>query len=167
LSCDGRTVAPQGIEIIGEQGPLPRTGDLVRDEAIAKLLPGVAAPASRLAAAYGLTFLGPKNSVKITYAEAECEGGAKEALLPVKYDQARLVASVPPVRPAGIAEADPVVYLQAIIDTDGRFERPVYVGGPESLTMAAQETIRQWRAQPVRVNTAPVVSPIVLQVAFR
>jgi hypothetical protein len=59
------------------------------------------------------------------------------------------------------------VYFQAIIDTDGRFERAVYVGGPESLTMAARETIRQWRAQPVRVNNAPVVSPIILQATFR
>jgi hypothetical protein len=167
LACDGRTVAPQGIEILGNQGPLPRSGDFVRDQAIGTLLPGIVAPASSLAARYGLAFLRPTDSVKITYAEAECEGGAKEAVLPVKYEKARLVTSVPPVAPAGITEADPTVYFQAIIDTEGRFERAVYLGGPESLTAAARETIRQWRAQPVRVNDAPVVSPIVLQVTFR
>jgi hypothetical protein len=96
LSCDDRTVAPQSIEILGGQGPLPRNGDFVRDQAIGTLLPGIVAPASSLAARYALAFLRPTDSVKITHAEADCESGAKDALLPVNYQQSRLVTAVPP-----------------------------------------------------------------------
>jgi hypothetical protein len=69
--------------------------------------------------------------------------------------------------PAGVTEADPTIYLQAIIDVDGRFVRPVYVGGPQALLPAALESVEGWRAQPLRVNGVPTVNPIVLQVTFR
>jgi hypothetical protein len=64
-------------------------------------------------------------------------------------------------------EPDPTVYAQAVIDMEGRFRRAVAIGGPASLIPAALESLEQWRARPARMNGAPVVQPIVLQIQFR
>jgi hypothetical protein len=73
---------------------------------------------------------------------------------------------VPGVLPPGTSEAEPVVYVQVIVDQEGRIARPQYLGGPRSLYPAALDTLAKWRAQPIRVNGAPVVTPNVLQVPF-
>jgi hypothetical protein len=44
---------------------------------------------------------------------------------------------------------------------------PVAIGGPASLIRAALESLEQWRARPARINGAPVVQPIVLQLPLR
>jgi outer membrane biosynthesis protein TonB len=71
-----------------------------------------------------------------------------------------------PALPAGQAPTDRPVRLQALIDTDGRAQQVVYVGGPAALKDAAIAAVRRWEAQPARVNGAPVVTPVMLQVKF-
>jgi hypothetical protein len=68
--------------------------------------------------------------------------------------------------PPDVVTDDPTVYLQAVIDQNGRFMRPLYIGGLEALVPAALAAVADWRAQPLRVNGTPVVNPIVLQVLF-
>jgi hypothetical protein len=67
----------------------------------------------------------------------------------------------------GFAEPEPVIYVQVIIDQDGRVMRPLYLGGPRALYPAALEALTKWKTQPIRVNGAPVVTPNVLQVPFQ
>jgi hypothetical protein len=54
-----------------------------------------------------------------------------------------------------------------VLDTEGRFSRPLYLGGPRALMPAALEAVSQWRARPVRVKGVPIVNPMVVQVPLR
>jgi hypothetical protein len=167
LTCGGREVAPDSVEIVSGQGAQPpRVGDFMRGDAIAALLPGITVPPRSVAASYGLAFLRPGDRVKITYLEP-CDDGSREALLSAKFEPPRPVATTRAALPAGIVEADPVVVFQAIIDMDGTFAHAASIGGPPSLLIPALEVLGQWRAAPLLVNGAPVVSPIVIPVVFR
>lgn len=53
-----------------------------------------------------------------------------------------------------------------LLDTQGRFEQPVVMGGPESLRAAALETIKAWTATPPLVNGSPVFWFTTLRVTF-
>jgi hypothetical protein len=89
--------------------------------------------------------------------------------VPLRTEPARLLtgrpANRPEAMPAGIAPYDAVV--QAIIDVDGRFVRPLPIGGPAVLIPAALDTLGEWRAEPFRINGVATASPIVLQVTFQ
>jgi len=164
VTCGGRTVAPQSIDMTGTQGPVPRrtAGEVLRDE-IANVFPGVDAPAGSIAIRFRQA---QPTKIQITYVEA-CDGGPAAVTLPVTIEPAKLTQSSLATLPPGIVEADPTVYLQAVIDPEGRFARPEYLGGPNSLLPTALETIGQWRATPLRVNGTPSIFPVVLQVIFR
>jgi hypothetical protein len=163
LSCGGRTLAPQAIEMTTNQGPLPRNGDFIRgDDALKSVFPGLMIPAGSLAARFrqGLVI-----QATITYAEP-CEGDSPTVVLPFKVEPPRILAT-PAAMPPGISEPDPTVYLQVILDTEGRFVRPLHIGGPKSLVPTAIDTIGTWRAEPVRLNGKPLINPMMLQVIFR
>jgi hypothetical protein len=162
VTCAGRSIAPQAIEVMANQAVLPLNGDFIRDEAIGKTLPGVPVPAGSLAARFRQ---GQVTQIKITYAEP-CEGNSADVSLPIRIEPPRITAR-PGVIPAGIVEADPTIYLQVILDTEGRFVNPLHIGGPKSLVPTAIETIDTWRAEPVRINGTPVINPMILQVIFR
>ena len=49
----------------------------------------------------------------------------------------------------------------------GRFREATALGGDPDLSRAAVEAVSSWRADPPRVNGAPLASPVVLQVTFR
>jgi hypothetical protein len=161
-TCGGRTIAPQRIEMTGPQGPLQQGGETMRDEAIARVLPGVAAPSGSLAARFPSA---QQIQVRITYAEA-CEAGPAEVSVPIRIEPPRLMTSTQGTLPSGVAESEPV-YLQTIIDIDGRFVRPAYLGGPKALLSAALESLAQWRAAPLRINGTPTITAMIVQVDFR
>jgi hypothetical protein len=167
-SCEGRSVPAERVEIVGEQGPpLPSDGPLVTDASeLSTLLPGVMIPPASVAARYRLAFLRPRDQIRIAYG-SPCGGTTAAALLPMTLEPARLLTSAPARMPSGVSESDPTVYVQAVIDLDGRFKRRIPIGGPPSLTSAALQSLDDWRAQPARVNGVPVVTPIVLQIAVR
>jgi outer membrane biosynthesis protein TonB len=58
------------------------------------------------------------------------------------------------------------VRLQALIDLDGTAQRVVFIGGPAALSGAAIDAVRSWTAEPARLNGAPIVTPVTLQVKF-
>jgi hypothetical protein len=78
-----------------------------------------------------------------------------------------LLELVPGTMPAGVVEAEPVVYIQVLIDPEGKIARTEYLGGPRSLYPAALEALSRWKLQPTRINGTPVVTPNVVQVPFR
>lgn len=168
LSCDGRTVAPAAIEIVGAQGAPPRRdGDFAHDAAIGALLPGVQAPVSSLAAAFTLTTLRPADTVRITYADPACTGGTSDVSLAVKFSDARILDMPTPPLPSGATPGDAPVWLQALIDLEGMFERPAYIGGPSHLAQAAMDAIQRWRSEPPRINGAPIARAVMVQVKFK
>ena len=59
------------------------------------------------------------------------------------------------------------IAVQAIVDHAGVFREATALGGAPDLSRAAVEAVLSWRADPPRVNGAPLASPVVLQVTFR
>jgi hypothetical protein len=167
-ACEGQRVPAQRVEIVGEQGmPLQPDGPLVSDASeLSALLPDVMIPSSSVAARYQLAGPRQKDQVRITYAQP-CAGAAQTALLPLTVEPAKLITAATAHIPPGNSEPDPTVYAQAVIDLEGQFRRAVAIGGPASLIPSALDSLEQWRARPARVNGAPVVQPIVLQILFR
>jgi hypothetical protein len=165
LICGDRTIPPTDVELrTAQQVVIPRNpaGEPLRGEALAKAFPGLPAPSGSI----GLYFRTAQPAQgRVTYAEG-CDGAPAESALTFRVEPPRLIEMVPGVLPPGTSEAEPVVYVQVIVDQEGKVARPQYLGGPRSLYPAALEVLTKWRAQPIRVNGAPVVTPNVLQVPF-
>lgn len=167
LRCgDKPAAAPASIEIAAAQGAAPRRdGELATGDALARLLPGVDVPAGAMAAAFFIDRPRGTDSIKIAYPDGGC-GPATEAVLPMKYTNAKPLQTPQPALPAGHAAPDRPVRLQAIIDLDGDARQIVYIGGPAPLLDAAIAAVRGWTAEPARLNGSPLVSPVTLQVNF-
>lgn len=164
-TCDGRTIPPQAIEVTSAQGQqAPRQGDDAAGDALAALVPGLDAPPGSIAATFGLQAPRANDSVKITYAEA-C-GGTAEAVVPLRLTPLRPISTPEPVMPADATAPPRAVRLQAQVDLDGALTHATYVGGPRELLDAALEAVRTWTVDPVRINNAPLSTPVALQVKF-
>jgi hypothetical protein len=165
LSCEGRTIAPQAIELLSPQGqPAPRQGDHASGAALTALVPDLDVPTGSVAATFGLQGPRPNDSVKITYAEA-CQGSA-EITLPLKQTPVRPLSTPEPVLPEGVNVTSRSIRVQAQVDLDGALQHVTYVGGPRDLLKHAIQAIRTWTVDPARINNAPISTPVVLQVTF-
>ena len=167
LRCgDKDPVGPVSVTIVPAQGPAPpRDGEPATGEALARLLPGMNVPAGSMAAVFPLAVPRATDSIKITYPDGAC-GPSNDIVLPVKITNGRQVRWPQPALPAGQPPTDRPIRLQALIDMDGRAQRIVYIGGPSALKEAAMDAVRAWEAEPARLNGAPVVTPVMLQVKF-
>ena len=122
---------------------------------------------SSLAAAFTLSTLRSNDAVRITYADPACTGGNPEISLAVKFSDARSVDMAAPTLPSGLTPSDAPVWLQTLTDLDGMLQHPEYIGGPAHLARAAIEAVQRWRSEPARINGAPVVRPVMVQVKFK
>ncbi|HMC77281.1 MAG TPA: hypothetical protein VKH34_09105 [Vicinamibacterales bacterium] len=167
LRCgDKEPVAPAAIEIVAAQGAPPRRdGDLATGESLARLLPGMTLPPSSMAAAFLIDRPRAGDSIRISYPDGGC-GAANEAMLPMKYANAKPIDTPQPALPAGHPPTDRPVRLQALIDVDGAAQTISYLGGPETLAGAAVTAVRAWTAEPARLNGSGIVTPVTLQVKF-
>jgi hypothetical protein len=168
LSCGGRTAVPVGIDIVGvDGGAVRKDGDYARDAALGTLLPGVQAPVSSLAARFVVSSLRPGDTVHVTYGEGSCTGGEPRVLLPVRFSEARITETPMPSLPPGAGPGESRVRLQVIVDLDGMFQQPVFVGGPLPLSRPAMDAIRQWRSVAPHINGAPIARAAMVQVTFK
>ena len=170
LRCgDKGPVAPASIEIVAAEGQPPRRdGELATGEALARMLPGMNLPAGAMAAAFFIDRPRASDAVRIAYPDGGC-GASNEALLSMKYTNAKPLKTPQPAWPAALGRpaSDRPVRLQALIDLDGAAQRIAYVGGPAALVEAAIDGVRAWTAEPARLNGSPVVTPVTLQVRFQ
>ena len=168
LKCGDREIAPQSIEIVSAQGqPPPRTGDIASGDAIAQLLPGYTAPTGAIAAQFPLGSFRPIDSVRITYAGNVCTGAATTETLPMRVTGNRGVNMPMPSAPAGSTDPIAPLWFQVIVDHEGRLQLPEYLGGPEALRDVGLATMKEWRAEPARVNGAPVISDSIILLKFK
>ena len=167
LRCpDKDPVPPASIDVVASQGPPPqRIGELATGEALARLLPNASLPAASMAAAFAQDHPRPIDTIKISYAPGAC-GDAREVLLPLKFTNAKPISTPMPALPAGQAATDLPIRLQAVLDLDGAPQRLVYIGGPPALRDAAIAAVRAWTAEPMRLNGAPLATPVTFQVKF-
>jgi hypothetical protein len=163
---DKAPVPPAAIEIVAAQGPPPRRdGELATGEALARLVPALPLPAGAMGAVFLLDRPRPTDTIKIAYPDGGC-GAATEAVLPMKYTNAKPLKMPQPSLPAGQTATDRPVRLQALIDSDGAMQHIVYQGGPTALVETAIAAARGWTAEPVRLNGAAIVTAVTLQVKF-
>jgi len=168
LTCEGKDVLPVSIDLVPAQGQqIPRVGDLAKNSAIAKWLPGVNTPPGSLAARFAPVEIRPTDRVGISYAESNCPDIRREVLLPFKFTPARPADFTPPPLPEGANPTEKRILLQVLIDLDGKLQRATYVGGPAHLRQPAIDAIKSWRAVSAMVNGAPVPSSTLLEVRFK
>jgi hypothetical protein len=168
VACGNVSIAPVGIEVVPPQGPAPRTlGEAVTGDALTALLGGSTPQPGSIGVSVGLDTFRPTDRVRFTFAQPDCNGLPTTILLPVRYAPQRPVSLPRPPLPAGVSAPVDPVWLQAVIDLDGSFKQVTYIGGPESLLAAAMEAVKTWKAEPARVNGAPVVGDTLLLVQFQ
>jgi hypothetical protein len=162
---DKEAVAPASVDLVASEGPQQprRDGELATGEALARLLPGMALPPGSVGASYMLERPRVTDTVRIAYPDAACA----EVVLALKYTNGRPVNTPPAGLPAGHPPTDRPVRVQAIVDLDGAVRHPSFAGGPATLKEAALSAVQTWTAEPVRLNGAPMPTPVVLAVRFR
>jgi hypothetical protein len=167
LRCgDTAPVSPGAIDIVAADGQAPRRdGDTATGDALARLLPGASLPAGSMGASFFVDRPRPSDAIRIAYPDGGC-GSSAEVALPMQVTAAKPLNTPQPALPAGQASTDRPVRLQALIDLDGIARRIVYIGGPAVLADAAIDAVREWTAEPARLNGAPVITPVTLQVKF-
>jgi hypothetical protein len=164
LRCgDKEGVPPAAIDLVAAQGAAPaRMGDSVSGDALARVLPGMNLPPGSIAAVYPLDRPRATDTVRLTYGEP-----CGEIVLPFKYTNGRALSAPPAPLPPGQPATDRPVRVQAVIDLDGAVRQPIYFGGPEKLADAAIAAVRDWSAEPIRLNGAPLLTPVIVAVTFR
>jgi hypothetical protein len=145
---------------------VPHGGPYLNETTVASVLPGLPLPEGTLVATFAMGLLRPTDVVRVSYAEAPCGNPEKTIDLRVQATQPRQRQTVPPRLPPGHAPTAEPVLLQALLDMDGRIQRPAYVGGPEDLISAAMDAVREWLADPARINGAPIVTTTMIPVRF-
>lgn len=165
-ACEGGARPAGAIVLEDQRGrQAPAESLLARADEIARLVPGLRAPAGSVAGLFRLD--GPRAgfTVKVTYPDA-CSGTTEERRLELTSSGAKLLESPMPRRPAGDPAIGAWIVVQAIVDHAGRFREATALGGPPELARAAVEVLSRWRAEPPRVNGAPLASPVVLRLTF-
>jgi hypothetical protein len=158
-TCGGRTAGPVSIAVVSAQtGPVQPEAVPVTGVELAALLPGITAPAGSVGVVTPLLTFRPGDAVRIAYDPSVCQGADANISMPMLVTPARGVV-MPQLSPAnGSSVPGEPVWLQAVVDVEGRLQRGTFIGGPEALAQRALETLRDWRAEPARVNGHAVVS---------
>lgn len=97
--------------------------------------------------------------------EDGCDVRGNILRLPIRATPPKSIDAPSPKLPSG-AKGPGTVFLQAVVDFEGQFQEPVYIGGPSELVSAAREAVSKWRAEPARINGAPLATGVLLQVRF-
>ena len=168
LKCADRIVAPVSIAIVSTQGaPVPTQRGPIGGADLPKILPGAALPEGAVATIFQVATLRASDTVQITYANETCDGTSKEVTLKPSTTPARGVTMPQPTLPPGMAATNESIWLQVLVDLEGRLQQASYIGGPQPYVEAAIAAIREWRAEPARLNGAPIVSDTLVVLRFK
>lgn len=166
-TCGGQTVPPVAIEMVNPRsGPVSPRESGITGEALVRLLPGATLPAGAIGVVMPLFTFRPDDVVRVLYDPVGCEAAERVVTSRVTVTPARAIEMPTPVLPEGVARPDEPLWLQVVIDIDGTFRVPRYLGGPEALMDRALDTLRSWRAEPARVNGTPVVFNTLVAMRF-
>jgi hypothetical protein len=168
LSCGDRKVPPVGIDVVPKQGaPVQRQGEPVSGADLQKLVPGLTAPDGSIGIRVGVATIRPIDTVRISYSAETCDGSTKEVTLPPAHTAMRGVTMPQPALPAGADPPEEPLWVQVLVDHDGVLQQATYIGGPQRLASAAIEGLREWRAEPGRINGVPVTADSLVIIRFR
>lgn len=167
VMCDGRgLVPPQSVKVTDAPGNSPNVVREARGNQIRDLVPGVDVPESALAIMYDADLAIP-GRVTIGYGTS-CDSAPPFVTLPVSAEAGRITRRVAGHAPAGITlpQGGAQVRVQVYFDFDGLPHFPAYTGGPGALADAAVAAVAEFRAEPPRVNGAPILQLSTIAVAF-
>ena len=166
VAFDGRTIRPKSVTLQDVKGGLAKVEELVAEPgALAKILPGIQVDEGTIAVVFPIETL-RGGALNVSYDGPVCEGSANDVSVPLTTTAGKLIDSPMPAKPAGAAPVKWIA-LQAILDHAGNFRMPISLGGPPDLAKVAMDAIANWRAEPARINGAPLATPVVLQVTFK
>lgn len=162
---DGEFAQPESIQVRDAQGNSPRMVREARGVGIRDLVPDFNATAADLAVMYDVDLAIPGH-IEITYATA-CAAGLRAVTLPIKGEAGRITRRVTAERPVGVqAPVGAQVRVQLFFDFDGLPQFAEYAGGPGPLAQAALQAAAEFRADPPRVNGAPLLQVSTVSVGF-
>jgi hypothetical protein len=72
-----------------------------------------------------------------------------------------------PAAPAGATDPIAPLWFQVVVDHEGLLQLPEYLGGPDALRDVGLATMKEWRAEPARINGAPVISDSIILLRFK
>lgn len=166
--CGEKAAAPKSIELGTPNGLVQSREPYVSGTGLSTLLPGVALPEGSMAALMPTDALRQNEAVRVTYDESVCEGERRTDIFRFRATGAKGMVMPEPARPEGVEPPAEPVWLQAVVDLDGRLLNAQHVGGPSGVFIErARETLRDWRAEPARINGSPVVADTHVVFAFK
>ena len=166
IDCDGRKVPARSVAIMDAAGkPLTGAARAVSADRAAKVLPGITIPEGAVVTEIQLQR--PRNGDRytVTYMEAPCGATQDYMTFRSTITPAKGVEMPPALLPEG-TDPGPAMLLQVIVDTDGKIQRPEYIGGSTALLESAKTNVNAWKVEPARANGAPIATGVVLQVQF-
>lgn len=169
-TCGDAPAAPTRIEVVSTRsGPVKSLTALLPHKEIATVVPGYVAPAGAAAIVVPLLGLRPDDHVRVLYDAALCTGETRGSVYSARVTPNRGRVMPEPPLPAGASTPEEPLWLQAVVDLDGKLRRATRIGGPEDTVFVDQalRTLLDWQADPARVNGSPVVSDTHLLFAFK
>lgn len=168
--CGTALAAPTAIEVVSTRsGPINSLSPLVPHGKLDTLVPGYAAPADSAGIVVALMNLRPDDHVRVLYDAAVCTGDSRGSVFSAKVEPNRGRVMPEPGLPAGATTPDEALWLQAVVDLEGKLRRATRIGGPDDKVFVDQalRTLLDWQADPARVNGSPVVSDTHLLFRFQ
>jgi hypothetical protein len=154
--CTGETIAPESVRLTDKNGNQPPVTGTASGAKIADLSPGLAARADAIAIAYAVPALIAGARTTVHYAKP-CDG-QQDVELPVTMANPRVVSQAPAPPPRGktVPPDGAKVVMQIFVAADGSALHPAFVSGAYEFAAAAAESLKGWRFEPTRVNTAHI-----------
>jgi hypothetical protein len=166
-TCDGGDpIVPQSVKVTDAQGNSPNAIREARGNQIRELVPDIDVPSAALAVMYDADLAVP-GQVTIGY-RTSCTSAPPAVTLPIRAEAGRITKRVAGRVPAGMTlpPGGAQVRVQVYFDFDGMPHYAAYSGGPAALADAAVAAVAEFRAEPPRVNGAPILQVSMIAVAF-
>jgi hypothetical protein len=156
IVCDGERIAPDSVRLTDSRGNQPRVIATASGAKVSDLSPGLEGRADAVAIAYAVPAVIAGARTTVHYAKP-C-AGKQEVELPVTMASAHVVsqAAAPPPPGTTVPPDGAKVVMQIFIAADGSALNPAYVSGAYEFAAAAAESLKDWKFEPTRVNTAPI-----------
>ncbi len=166
--CDDREpIPPRSVTISDANGNSPRVMKEARGEQIQDLVAGFDVPPSALAIVYDADLAIP-GRIEIAYGEG-CGTTPLTVAFPIKGEAGRITRRLGGLVPAGttLPPGGAQVRVQVYFDFNGTPHFPAYAGGLATLADAAVTAASEFRADPPRVNGAPILQVSTISVVFQ
>ncbi len=166
--CGDKTAAPKSIDLGTPNGLIQTRQPYLSGDKLAEMLPGADLPKGAVAASLPTDALRHNEAIRVMYDETACDEKSRTTVFPMRGSGAKGMVMPEPTLPDGVQPPSEPVWLQAVVDLEGRLLNAQHVGGPGGVFVErAKETLRDWRAEPARINGSPVVADTHVVFAFK